>query len=145
MNQDNHQAKPDNQVNAQSNDQVNAQKTAMTESDFNNAYKNLGLSFGAQLIGWLLTMVTLVCAFTFATKLMNFTLTIWRGGPSMLGFAIVPVTLYLSVAGGFLLLLIWAFMKGQFSDIERAKFELLEDDARYTAMEAEWRRIERNR
>lgn len=50
---------------------------------------------------------------------------------SILGFAIAPLANYCLAAGGFLALLIWAFLSGQFSNIEQAKFDLLEDQERF--------------
>ena len=47
------------------------------------------------------------------------------------GFADVPVTVYFVVAAGWLCLLIWCFVTGKFTDIESAKFEMLEMEAEY--------------
>jgi hypothetical protein len=43
-----------------------------------------------------------------------------------LHFAGVHLVIYALVAGGFLLLLGYAFLAGHFSDVERPKFEMLE-------------------
>ena len=46
-------------------------------------------------------------------------------------FAGAHLATYLLVAGGFFLLLLYAFLKGHFSDIERPKLDLLERERRY--------------
>jgi hypothetical protein len=63
----------------------------------------------------------------------------------MLGFALLPMSNYLLVAAGFRMLLIWAFLKGEFKDIERAKYELLEDNERYEEMDRLWRLKQKGR
>ena len=60
----------------------------------------------------------------FVFKLHEFLLTIKRD--ELVGFAVDPILVYAFVAIGFLLLLAWAFLTGQFRDIERAKYEMLE-------------------
>jgi hypothetical protein len=46
-------------------------------------------------------------------------------------FAGVHLVTYGLVAGGFLMLLLYGFLKGHFSDIERPKYELLERERAY--------------
>jgi hypothetical protein len=101
------------------------------------------MSRAARIICWVLTLAMTISGVAFFTKIFRFSQTFWSEGAEMLGFALIPVTNYLCVAAGFFLLLIWAYLKGDFSDIERAKFELLEDDARYDAMEVRWRELAR--
>ena len=43
-----------------------------------------------------------------------------------MGFAVDPILVYAFVAIGFLMLLAWAFLTGQFRDIESTKYEMLE-------------------
>jgi hypothetical protein len=62
------------------------------------------------------------CMFCF--KLFSFMRTIKRD--ELVGFAFDPILIYAFVATGFLLLLAWAFLTGQFRDVERAKYEMLE-------------------
>lgn len=62
------------------------------------------------------------CMFTY--KLFAFLSTIRKD--ELAGFAFDPIVIYGLVAGGFLLLLAWAWMTGQFRDIERPKYEMLE-------------------
>lgn len=45
-------------------------------------------------------------------------------------FTIVPMMTYLTVAAGFLCLLVWATMNGMFRDIEQPKYEMLENELR---------------
>lgn len=62
------------------------------------------------------------CMFTY--KLFQFLTTIRRD--ELAGFAFDPIIIYAIVAIGFLCLLAWAFLTGQFRDIERPKHEMLE-------------------
>ncbi len=62
------------------------------------------------------------CLFIF--KLVAFLSTVQRD--EMAGFAFNPILIYGFVAAGFLLLLAWAFMTGQFHDIEGIKYEWME-------------------
>lgn len=97
----------------------------------------------ARAMALFMTFVVGACGLAFCYKIFRFTMTLWKGGPEMLGFAIIPVGNYLAVAAGFLMLLVWAFAKGQFSDIERAKYELLEDELKYDELEKNWRAMQR--
>ena len=60
----------------------------------------------------------------FIYKLFAFLKTIRRD--ELAGFAFDPIIIYGIVAMGFLCLLAWAFLTGQFKDIERPKYEMLE-------------------
>jgi hypothetical protein len=60
----------------------------------------------------------------FTYKLFAFLKTIKRD--ELAGFAFDPILVYALVAMGFLCLLAWAFLTGQFRDIERPKYEMLE-------------------
>lgn len=60
----------------------------------------------------------------FVFKLFSFMKTIKRD--EMAGFAFDPIITYGFVAMGFLFLLAWAYMTGQFRDIEGPKYEMLE-------------------
>ncbi len=60
----------------------------------------------------------------FTFKLFSFMKTIKRD--ELAGFAFDPILIYAFVAIGFVFLLAWAWLSGQFHDIERAKFEMLE-------------------
>ena len=60
----------------------------------------------------------------FTFKLHEFLRTIKRD--ELVGFAHDPILVYAFVAAGFLCLLGWAFMTGQFRGIEGTKLEMLE-------------------
>jgi len=60
----------------------------------------------------------------FIFKLHEFLATIKRD--ELVGFAHDPILVYAFVAVGFLLLLAWAFLTGQFRDIEGTKYEMLD-------------------
>jgi nitrogen fixation-related uncharacterized protein len=60
----------------------------------------------------------------FVYKLFSFLRTIKRD--ELAGFAFDPIMTYAFVAMGFLFLLAWAFLTGQFTDVERPKYEMLE-------------------
>ena len=50
-------------------------------------------------------------------------------------FAGAELLTYLLVAGGFFLLLAFAFLNGHFADIERPKYDLLEEERRHDELE----------
>ena len=60
----------------------------------------------------------------FCFKLFSFMRTIKRD--ELIGFAFDPIMIYAFVAMGFLCLLAWAFLTGQFRDVEGPKYEMLE-------------------
>ncbi|MDA1266458.1 MAG: hypothetical protein O2816_15365 [Planctomycetota bacterium] len=76
------------------------------------------------------------CMFVF--KLFAFLTTVRRD--EIAGFAYNPILIYGFVAAGFLLLLGWAFMTGQFRDIEGIKHEWME---RYAEQERAERKGDR--
>ncbi len=69
-------------------------------------------------------VVSLLAGCMFVFKLFEFLRTIERD--ELAGFAYDPIIVYGLVAMGFLLLLGWAYLSGQFRDIERPKYELFE-------------------
>lgn len=76
-----------------------------------------------------LVLVFFVAAVTaagcmFIYKLFSFLRTIKRD--ELAGFAFDPILVYAFVAMGFLLLLAWAFMTGQFRDLESPKLDMFE-------------------
>lgn len=71
----------------------------------------------------------------FTFKLHEFLRTIKRD--ELVGFAHDPILVYAFVAIGFLCLLGWAFMTGQFRGIERTKVEMLERVAQQERAERE--------
>ena len=60
----------------------------------------------------------------FAFKLFSFLKTIKRS--ELDGFAFDPIMIYAFVAVGFMFLLAWAFLSGQFRNIEQPKHDMLE-------------------
>lgn len=70
----------------------------------------------------------------FVFKLFSFLTTIRRD--ELAGFAFDPIVIYGIVALGFLLLLAWAWLTGQFRDVERPKYEMLERFEEQEALEA---------
>ena len=84
------------------------------------------------------TFFVLVAGGLFFFKLFAFMSTIRRD--ELAGFAFDPIITYGFVAMGFLCLLAWAYMTGQFRDIERPKhtmFERFEAQERHDARIAE--------
>ena len=71
---------------------------------------------------FVLACTTAGCMFIY--KLFSFLRTIKRD--ELAGFAFDPIMIYAFVAMGFLCLLAWAFLSGQFKDVERPKYEMLE-------------------
>ena len=75
------------------------------------------------ILPFFVTAVTVAgCMFTY--KLFAFMKTIRRD--ELAGFAFDPIVIYGVVASGFLCLLVWAFLSGQFRDIEAPKHAMLE-------------------
>ena len=52
-----------------------------------------------------------------------------------LRFAGAHLLTYVLVAGGFFMMLLYCFLSGHFSDIEKAKYDLLEEERRYDLRE----------
>jgi len=50
-------------------------------------------------------------------------------------FALVPILNYLLVTFGFLLLFVWSVLRGSFRDIERPKYNMLENETILDALE----------
>jgi hypothetical protein len=71
---------------------------------------------------FILAITAAGCMFIF--KLFSFLTTIKKD--ELAGFAFDPILIYGLVAMGFLCLLAWAYLTGQFRDIERPKYEMLE-------------------
>lgn len=72
-------------------------------------------------------LVILMAGSAFLFKLVDFLITFHgSAGNETLGFAIMPVVTYLIVAAGFACLFFWAYLTGQFRDIEAAKYRMLD-------------------
>ncbi len=90
---------------------------------------------GGSRAGWravhvFFTVICLIAGCMFFFKLHEFLSTIKKD--ELAGFAYDPIVIYGFVAIGFFLLLVWAFLTGQFKNVERAKYEMLE---RFAAQE----------
>ena len=83
---------------------------------------------------WFFGGASLFAGLGFLYKLYEFFISL--DDKSILGFAIAPLANYALAAGGFLCLLVWAFLSGQFSNIEQAKFDLLADQERFDREDA---------
>lgn len=89
------------------------------------------------LLFFALAVTAAGCMFTF--KLFSFLKTIKRD--ELAGFAFDPLITYGFVAAGFLCLLVWAYLTGQFRHIEEPKHAMLkrvleqEDAEGYTPLE----------
>lgn len=79
-------------------------------------------------VGILAFVILVPSAIGFTKKLMEFIRTSSQDHEG--GFAILPLLVYLAVAGGFLCLLVWAVFEGMFRDIERPKYTMLENENR---------------
>ena len=77
---------------------------------------------------WIFSLVILVASLGFVSKLYEFfhDLTNEEG----LRFAGAHLLTYVLVAGGFFMLLGYAFLRGHFADIEQPKYDLLEQEER---------------
>lgn len=65
----------------------------------------------------------------FVYKLAEFLFTL--GSNDVQGFADVPVTIYFVVAAGWLSLLGWSYVSGQFRNMEDAKYDFLAKEKEY--------------
>jgi len=79
-----------------------------------------------RLFLWGFSVVLVVTAGTaFLFKLIEFVYTAVHGTGALTSF-LIPVTNYLLVAAGFACLFFWAYLGGQFRNVERAKYRMLE-------------------
>lgn len=81
-----------------------------------------------RILLWIFMIVGIGAAgVAFAYKVAEFIFTLESDDAQ--GFADVPVTVYFAVAAGWLCLLCWCFLRGDFTDVERSKYEMLEMEA----------------
>jgi cbb3-type cytochrome oxidase maturation protein len=86
-----------------------------------------GTSPSTRAFLWCFSIVMVLTAGTaFVFKLIEFFLTAVKDGPGSLGSFLIPVLTYLIVAAGFACMFLWAYLSGQFKDIEHAKYRMLE-------------------
>lgn len=92
--------------------------------------REIPMSRRGKIILWTAMIAGLLMAgVAFSYKVAEFIFTL--GSDEVQGFADVPVTVYFIVAGGWMCLLVWCFVTGKFSDMERAKYDMLEAEAEY--------------
>jgi hypothetical protein len=72
---------------------------------------------------------TIAAGLAFIYKIAEFIFTL--KSDAVQGFADVPVTTYFVVASGWLCLLVWSYLTGQFDGVEDVKCELLELEEAY--------------
>ena len=96
---------------------------------------------GARRFLWIFSVALVLTAGTaFVFKLMEFIHTATTKGPSAMGSFLIPVLNYLLVAAGFGLLFLWAYLSGQFRDLESAKYRMLEMQREFDREEAATKR-----
>ena len=71
----------------------------------------------------------------FLFKLIDFYITATTEGSAALASFLVPVLNYLFVAAGFSALFLWAYVRGQFRNVEEPKYRMLEMNAEH---DREW-------
>lgn len=86
-----------------------------------------------RLTSWLVLLAVAIGGGTFLYKLVEFANTATH--EDMPGFALVSVVPYLVATFGFLLLAIWAFLRGHFRDIEQPKYDMLDQEREYDLAE----------
>lgn len=87
---------------------------------------------------WLFSVAMVLTAGTaFVMKLYEFFYTATHGGSDALASFLIPVLNYLLVAAGFFSLFLWAYLTGQFRDLEAPKYRMLEIQREIDAREAE--------
>jgi hypothetical protein len=83
-----------------------------------------------RIVLWIAMIVGIVSAGTaFVYKIAEFMFTL--SSDEVPGFADMPVTLYFIVATGWLAILAWCFLTGKFTDMEKAKWEMIEKEEAY--------------
>ena len=70
--------------------------------------------------------VIIVAGTAFLFKLIEFVIVATSKGPEALSSFLIPVLNYLLVATGFICLFLWAYFTGQFRDVERPKYRMLQ-------------------
>ena len=86
--------------------------------------------------------VSLMAGCMFVFKLFSFMETDKR--EELAGFAFDPIMIYAFVAAGFLVLLGWAYLTGQFRDIEQPKYDMFKRIAEQERQEVEMAKRAKN-
>ena len=80
-------------------------------------------------------LMVLIAGGAFTLKLIDFFVTATTRGPDALASFLIPVLNYLLVAAGFFCLFLWAYLTGQFRDVEGPKYRMLEMQRRIAEQE----------
>ncbi len=75
---------------------------------------------------WFSIVMILTAGIAFVFKLIEFAYTALHQGNDALASFLLPVLNYLVVAAGFTCLFLWAYLAGQFRDVEQAKYRMLQ-------------------
>jgi len=85
------------------------------------------ISRGARRFLWVFSVAMIVTAGTaFIFKLIEFAYTATTKGSESLASFLIPVLTYLVVAAGFGCLFMWAYVSGQYRDVEGPKYRMLQ-------------------
>ncbi|MDH4101393.1 MAG: hypothetical protein OEV28_12565 [Nitrospirota bacterium] len=95
--------------------------------------KRSGKEWAAFFVGLWVIIGVAFAGLTFTWKVVEIVRTVPRG--DVAGFAAIQVVTYVLVAIGFFCLFAWSFLKGDFKDLERAKYLVLEMEAKAEEME----------
>ncbi|MEE9219287.1 MAG: hypothetical protein V3U98_09500 [Acidobacteriota bacterium] len=87
-----------------------------------------------RIVTWGVGVAVVGGGITFCLKLYEFVRTANSG--EMPGFAFATVISYFIVTAGFLCLVMWAFLRGHYHDIEEPKYRLLQTEASLDRLEA---------
>lgn len=82
-------------------------------------------------------LVVFLAGIAFSFKVFEF---VYTSNQSPAADFIMPVLTYLVVASGFFCLFLWAYLSGQFKDIEAPKYRMLELDRIFDEQERERKR-----
>lgn len=78
------------------------------------------------IIQWVVVGFVITGGYTFSRKVYEFIATASRG--EMPGFAALTIVPYLVVMLGFLCLVVGAYLRGHFSDLEKPKYTMIETE-----------------
>lgn len=82
----------------------------------------------------LVTLVVLGAGGAFLYKMVQFARTVAQA--DIAGFAVIPITAYVLVGIGFTCLFVWALLRGEFNNIEKVKYDILEREEALERAEA---------
>ncbi len=99
----------------------------------------------ARMFLWVFSVIMVLAAgIAFLFKLIEFFYTATKSGSDALGSFLIPVLTYLTVAAGFACMFVWAYLTGQFRNVERTKMRMLEMQYEIDRSEANLRRGRRS-